>query len=84
MQQAAGIAKSWRTNRQAAYATYLQDLADYADAKTKAETSGRPLDSKRKKPAWRERKVPELRVPCIQANANVVVVEKAEDSTFDY
>jgi transposase len=28
--------------------------------------------------------VPELRVPCIQANANVVVVEKAEDSTFDY
>ena len=84
MQQAAGIAQSWRTNRQAAYAAYLQDLAEYADAKTKAETRGRPLDSKRKKPEWREWNVPELRVPCIQANANVVVVEKSEDSIFDY
>ncbi len=84
MQQAAGIAKSWRTNRQAAYATYLEDLADYADAKAKAETSGVPLDPKRKEPAWREWNMPELRVPCIQANANVLVVEKSEDSTFDY
>ncbi|HEY6405833.1 MAG TPA: transposase [Ktedonobacteraceae bacterium] len=84
MQQAAGIAKSWRTNRQAAYAAYQQDLADYADAKAKAETSGVLLDSKRKEPQWREWNVPELRVPCIQANANVLVVEKSEDSTFDY
>jgi transposase len=84
LQQAAGIAKSWRTNRQAAYAAYLEDLADYVDAKAKAETSGVPLDPKRKKPAWREWTMPELRVPCIQANANVLVVEKAEDSTFDY
>ena len=84
MQQAAGIAKSWRTNRQTAYAAYLEDLADYADAKAKAETSGVPLDPKRKEPAWREWNMPELRVPCIQANANVLVVEKSEDSTFDY
>ena len=83
MQQAAGIAKSWRTNRQAAYAAYLEDLADYADAKAKAETSGVPLDPKRKEPEWREWKMPELRVPCFQANANVLVVEKSEDSTFD-
>jgi transposase len=84
MQQAAGIAKSWRTKRQAAYAAYLEDLADYADAKAKAETSGVSLDPKRKEPAWREWNMPELRVPCIQANANVLVVEKSEDSTFDY
>jgi len=84
LQQAAGIAKSWRTTRQTAYAAYLEDLADYADAKAKAETSGVPLDRKRKEPAWREWTMPELRVPCIQANANVLVVEKAEDSTFDY
>src|SRR5229473_4164049 len=84
IQQAAGIAKSWRTNRQAAYAAYLEDLADYADAKAKAETSGVPLDPKRKEPAWREWNMPELRVPCIQANANVLVVEKSEDSMFDY
>jgi hypothetical protein len=84
MQQAAGIAKSWRTNRQAAYAAYLEDLEDYADARAKAETSGVPLDPKHKEPVWREWHMPELRVPCIQANANVVVVEQSEDSTFDY
>ena len=33
---------------------------------------------------WREWKLPEVRVPSIQANANVVVLEKSEDSTFDY
>jgi len=84
IQQAAGIAKSFRTNRQNAYETYLEDLADYAEAKAKAEAEGRPLDPKRKEPQWREWKPPELRVPSIQANVNVVVVEKSEDSTFDY
>src|SRR6266536_4766486 len=84
MQQAAGIAKSWRTNRQAAYDAYLEDLADYAQALAKAEESGIPLDPKRKEPVWREWNVPELRVPCIQANANVVVLEPSEDSTFEY
>ena len=84
MQQAAGIAKSWRTNRQNAYDAYLEDLADYAEAQAKATTSGVLLDPKRTEPAWREWNLPELRVPAIQANANVVVVEKAEDSTFDY
>ena len=84
MQQAAGIAQSWRTNRQNAYEAYLEDMADYAEAKAKAEASGAPLDPKRKEPAWRAWKIPEVRVPSIQANANVVVVEKSEDSTFDY
>ena len=82
MQQAAGIARSWRTNRQNAYEAYLEDRADDAEAKAKA--CGAPLDPKRKEPAWRAWKLPELRVPSIQANANVVVVEKSEDSTFDY
>ena len=82
IQQAAGIAKSWRTNRQAAYEAYLEDLADYAEAKAKAEAQGRKQPPKRKEPEWREWNLPELRVPVIQANANVVVVEKSEDSTF--
>ena len=43
-----------------------------------------PLDSKRKEPQWREWNLPELRFPAIQATVNVVVVEKSEDSTFDY
>ena len=80
----AGIAKSWRTNRQAAYDAYLEDLADYAEAKTKATASGMPLDPKRIEPTWKEWNLPELRVPAIQANANVVAVEQSEDSTFDY
>src|SRR4249920_737362 len=84
MQQAAGIAKSWRTNRQAAYDAYLEDLADYAQAKSKATASGMPLDPKRIEPTWKEWNLPELRVPAIQANANVVAVEQSEDSTFDY
>ena len=84
MQQAAGIARSWRTNRQAAYEAYLEDLADYAEAKAKGSASDVPLDPKRKEPKWREWNLPELRVPCIQANGNVVVVEQSEDSTFDY
>jgi hypothetical protein len=84
LQQAAGIAKSWRTNRQNAYEAYREERADYAKAKAKAEACGVPLDPKRKDPEWRDWKLPEVRVPAIQANANIVVLEKAEDSTFDY
>ncbi|MFL5629512.1 MAG: zinc ribbon domain-containing protein [Ktedonobacteraceae bacterium] len=84
LQQAAGIAKSWRTNRQAAYDAYLEDVADYSQARAKAEDSGIAFDPKRKEPEWREWKRPVLRVPVMQANVNVVVVEKSEDSTFDY
>jgi Putative transposase DNA-binding domain len=78
MQQAAGIAQSWRTNRQAAYDAYLEDLADWKLAQEQNP------DPKRTEPAWRDWKIPELRVPCIQANVNVVVVEQSEDTTFDY
>ena len=84
MQQAAGIATSWRTNRQAAFDAYLEDLADYAQAIAKAEENGIPLGPKRKEPVWHEWNVPELRVPCILATANVVVLEPSENSTFEY
>ena len=50
IQQAAGIATSWRTNRQAAYETYLEDLADYTTAKAQAQAEGRALAPKRKEP----------------------------------
>ncbi len=84
LHQAAGIAQSWRTNRQAAYEAYLEDLAAYAEARAKAEISNVSLDPNRQEPSWKEWNLPELRVPCLQANANVVVVEKAQDTTFDY
>jgi len=79
IQQAAGIAQSWRTNRQNAYQAYLEDLADYAEA-----TAARQTSPKLKEPTWTEWNTPILRVPCIQANVNVVVLEASEDSTFDY
>jgi len=79
IQQAAGIAQSWRSNRENAYQAYLEDLADYA-----AVQAGQNPDAKRKEPFWKEWKTPVLRVPCIQATVNVVVLEASEDSSFDY
>ncbi|HLQ30121.1 MAG TPA: transposase [Ktedonobacteraceae bacterium] len=76
IQQAAGIAQSWRTNREQAY-------QDYADERAEYQADG-TLDPKREEPTWREWDVPTLRQTCIQANANVVVLEPSQDSTFDY
>ncbi len=78
IQQAAGIAKSWRTNRAKAYEVYLEAVSDW---KLAQEVEATP---KRKEPEWCEWNIPELRVPCIQATVNVVGVERSFDSTFDY
>jgi hypothetical protein len=78
IQQAAGIAKSWRTNRQVAYDAYLEELLEWKQAQEQNP------DPTCQEPTWQEWNLPILRVPCIQANANVVVVEASEDSTFDY
>jgi hypothetical protein len=72
MQHAAGIAKSWRSNYAAAYQDYLDLLAEYQE-----QPEGDP-------PEWKEWNTPVLKVPVIQANANVVLLESAEDSGFDY
>jgi Putative transposase DNA-binding domain len=79
IQQAAGIAKSWRTNRTNAYQGYLDDLLDYHEQEAEGT-----LDAQAKEPTWKEWDVPTLRQTCIQANANVVELEPAQDSTFDY
>jgi len=79
IQQAAGIAQSWRTNRANAYQDYLDDLLDYHEQ----EAAG-SLDEQAEEPTWREWDVPTLRQTCIQANANVVALEPAQDSAFDY
>jgi Putative transposase DNA-binding domain len=79
IQQAAGIAQSWRTNRAQAYQDYADDLLDYHEQQTEGT-----LDAKAQEPAWKEWNVPALRQTCIQANANVVELEPSEDSTFDY
>jgi transposase len=77
--QAAGIARSWRTNRTAAYQQYQEDLERYQ--KQKAD---RQLSAPAKEPQWHEWNVPTLRELCIQANVNVVKLEESHDSTYDY
>ncbi len=79
IQQAAGIAQSWRTNRTQVYQNYLDDLLDYHEQ----EATG-ILDEQAKEPQWREWDVPTLQQTCIQANVNVVKLEASEDSSFDY
>ena len=78
IQQAAGIAKSWRTNRFNAHVAFLSNHAAWQEAKEKNP------QTKRKEPVQHEWNLPELRVISIQANVNVVKLEPSEDSTFDY
>lgn len=77
--QAAGIARSWRSNRATAYQQYQDDLEQYHNK----QASGQ-LPAKAKEPRWYEWNVPVLRTPCIQANVNVVKLEPSQDSTYDY
>src|SRR6266852_3393514 len=79
IQQAAGIAQSWRTNRAQAYQDYVDDLLDYHEQEEEGI-----LDADTQEPVWKEWSIPTLRQTCIQANANVAVLEPAQDSTFDY
>jgi len=74
IQHAAGIAQSWRTNRERAEQAYLDDLAEHQAQ----------ADVERASPTWREWHTPTLKQSVIQANANVVALEPSEDSTFDY
>ncbi len=79
IQQGAGTAKSWRTNREAAYQDYLDTLAEYKEQ----EADGQ-LPEGAKEAEWREWNVPLLREICIQANCNVVKLEPSTESSFDY
>src|SRR5215469_9342855 len=79
IQQAAGIAKSWHTNREQAYQDYLDELKEYQEQKAEGT-----LDEGTQEPSWKEWDVPTLQQTCIQANANVVKLQASEASTFDY
>ena len=54
IQQAAGIAKPWRTNRANAYQDYLDDLLEYHDRETDGKLEGE------EEPTWREWYIPVL------------------------
>jgi len=79
IQQAAGIAKSWRTNRATAYQNYLDALEEYNEQK-----AGGQLLEETKEPIWKAWDVPTLSQICIQGNRNVIKLEAANTSCFDY
>jgi hypothetical protein len=72
IQHAAGIAQSWRSNYATAVQVYLDLVAEYEE------------HPEGDQPEWKEWNTPVLKVPVIQANANVALLEPAENSTFDY
>jgi len=79
IQQAAGIAASWRINREQAYQDYLEEIEEY-----RIQEAEGILDKQVKAPQWREWDVPTLQQTCIQANVNVVKLTVSKDSSFDY
>jgi IS605 OrfB family transposase len=79
IQQAAGIARSWRTNHDHAYAEYHERLSRY-EAQVQAGT----LQPDAPAPLWHEWQTPHLKTVSIQANANVASLEAANTASFDY
>lgn len=57
----------------------LDALAEYQEQQAEGT-----LEDGTPEPQWREWNVPTLREECIQANGNVVTLEDATDSIFDY
>ena len=66
IQHAAGIARSWRSNHDRAYQEHLEDCAHYAQLQHPRHTP----------PTWKEWNTPVLKQVVIQANANVVALER--------
>jgi hypothetical protein len=75
IQQAAGIARSWRANHQRAQQDFAATVVEWYEADhAPGETA----------PVWREWRTPTLRTTVIQANANVALLQPSQDSAFDY
>jgi hypothetical protein len=66
IQHAAGIARSWRSNHDRAYREHLEDCAHYALLQNPRHPA----------PTWKEWNTPVLKQAVLQANANVVSLER--------
>jgi len=75
IQQAAGIAKSWRTNHQHAQEEFANSLALWYEEEHSAEEEP---------PTWKTWQTPTLRKTVIQANANVALLQHSQASAFPY
>jgi transposase len=90
--QAAGIAKSWRSNRANTLRDYQREQEQYKERmalyqKQQAQgtrDSEEKVIKEPKAPLWHEWNIPTLREWCLQTNANVAKLEPSEDSSFDY
>lgn len=74
IQHAAGLAQSWQTNRATAFQDYLDECAEYEEGHAEGEAA----------PTWKDWQQPILKEMVIQANANVVQLQQAEQSAFDF
>ena len=74
IQQAAGIAQSWRSNSANAAQAYLDQLSTYEEDHEPDEAP----------PVWKDWNTPVLKEPVIQTNANVALLQPSQDSSFDY
>src|SRR5262249_17910623 len=67
-------AQSWQTNRANALQEYLDEVAEYDASHQEGEAA----------PTWKDWQLPVLKETVIQANANVVQLQKAARGVFDY
>lgn len=91
IQQAAGIAQAWRSNRDKAFAAYENKRVSF---ERKYPTAVEQAAHSKQAPQWREFNLPELKLMKIEANRNValliathelpVQLEAAHESSFDY
>jgi hypothetical protein len=99
IQQAAGVAQSWRRRRETAYQDYLDLLLAYREHQEYQEAQVRQqahdgtvwghadqgaADRLDWEPIWTEWNPPVLQRTVIQANANVALLQPSKDSCFDY
>lgn len=90
--QAAGIAKSWRSNRANAIRDFSLQQEKYKERRALyqeqqergALEEGEEEIQEGSAPVWHEWNIPTLREWCLQTNANVAKLEPSEESTFDY
>ncbi len=75
IQQAAGIAKSWRSNRQRAQDEFAETLLAWQEGEHAPEETP---------PTWKEWTTPTLRRTVLQANANVATLQPSQESAFAY
>jgi hypothetical protein len=75
IQQAAGIARSWRTNHERAQDDFADTLAAWREEEHTPDAAP---------PEWRPWQTPILKRTVIQANANVALLQPSQDTSFAY